>query len=74
MEHIYFDNAATTPMDPKVITKMTDEMTNDFGNASSMHSFGRSAREVVDASRRIISNSINAKENEIILNIIKNIT
>lgn len=66
MEHIYFDNAATTPMDPKVITKMTDEMTNDFGNASSMHSFGRSAREVVDASRRIIANSINAKENEII--------
>ena len=37
-KNVYLDNAATTPMDPKVIEKISSEMTNDFGNASShMH-------------------------------------
>lgn len=66
MKHIYFDNAATTPMDPKVITKMTSQMQDDFGNASSTHYFGRQAREVVDHARQIIAKSINANEDEII--------
>ena len=41
---IYLDNAATTPMSPTVIDVITDEMANDFGNASSTHSLGRKAR------------------------------
>ena len=43
MQHIYLDNAATTPMAPEVIQTMTDQMQHDFGNASSTHWFGREA-------------------------------
>lgn len=39
MEHIYLDNAATTPMDPAVIETMTQAMRTVFGNASSVHFF-----------------------------------
>mgnify|MGYP002606672936 CR=1 FL=1 len=48
MEEIYLDNAATTPMSPKVIDVVTEEMKNDFGNASSTYELGRKARHVVD--------------------------
>ncbi|MFD1671154.1 cysteine desulfurase family protein [Agrilactobacillus yilanensis] len=66
MEHIYLDNAATTPMAPEVVATMTEQMTNDFGNASSTHYFGRQARMVLDASRHTIAQSIHAKDDEII--------
>ncbi|WP_416353024.1 cysteine desulfurase family protein [Agrilactobacillus fermenti] len=66
MEHIYLDNAATTPMAPEVIAEMTDQMAHDFGNASSTHYFGRTARAVLDESRHIIAQSIHAKDDEII--------
>ncbi|APT19114.1 cysteine desulfurase [Amylolactobacillus amylotrophicus DSM 20534] len=66
MKHLYFDNAATTPMDQTVIDLMTKTMTEDFGNASSTHYFGRQAREIVDHARQIIGDSINAKPTEII--------
>ncbi|KRM72524.1 cysteine desulfurase family protein [Lacticaseibacillus brantae] len=67
MEHVYLDNAATTPMAPEVITEMTTQMQNDFGNASSTHWFGRQAHTVMDQSRLILANSINAKPNDIII-------
>lgn len=60
------DNAATTPMDPKVIEKISSEMTNDFGNASSQHAFGRRARQVVEAARHQLAETINAEDKEII--------
>lgn len=66
MKHVYLDNAATTPMDPEVIQVMTDQMQNDFGNASSTHYFGRNARKVLDESRHTLAQSINAKDDEII--------
>ena len=56
-KNVYLDNAATTPMDPKVIEKISSEMTNDFGNASSQHAFGRKARQVVEAARGSESNN-----------------
>ncbi|CCI80916.1 cysteine desulfurase family protein [Lactobacillus hominis] len=65
-KNIYLDNAATTPMDPKVISKINDEMINDFGNASSQHAFGRKARQVVDQARQQLAKTINAHEKEII--------
>lgn len=67
MEHIYLDNAATTPIAPEVIETMTTQMTQDFGNASSTHFFGRQAHTVLDTSRHILAQSINAKDNDIIL-------
>ncbi|RRG07077.1 MAG: cysteine desulfurase [Lactobacillus sp.] len=66
MTHTYLDNAATTPMDPAVIAVMTEQMQQNFGNASNIHYFGRQARQVLDASRKTLAQSINAKEAEIV--------
>lgn len=66
MERIYVDHAATSPMHPDVIEKMVIEMQETFGNPSSIHSFGREARQKVDTARMICANSIGAKVNEII--------
>lgn len=66
MDHIYLDNAATTPMSDEVVATMMDQMQHDFGNASSVHAFGRKARAVLDDSRHVIANSIHAKDDEIV--------
>jgi cysteine desulfurase len=66
MEKIYLDHAATTPMHPRVIEKMMEVMNNNFGNPSSIHSFGREARHYIDLARETLARSIGAKENEII--------
>lgn len=67
MERIYLDNAATTPMDPAVIDRMTAVMKTVFGNASSVNSFGREARAILDESRHTIAQSINAaRDDEIV--------
>lgn len=66
MERIYLDHAATTPMHPKVIEKMMEVMNNNYGNPSSIHSFGREARHYIDLARETLARSIGAKENEII--------
>lgn len=66
MERIYLDHAATTPMHPRVIEKMMEVMNNNFGNPSSIHSFGREARHYIDLARETLARSIDAKENEII--------
>ncbi|KRL85261.1 cysteine desulfurase family protein [Ligilactobacillus equi] len=67
MEHIYFDNAGTTPMHPEVIATMTKAMTENFGNASAVNFYGRQARGLLDQSRHTIAQSINAqKDTEIV--------
>lgn len=66
MERIYMDHAATSPMHPRVIEKMMEVMNSQFGNPSSIHSFGREARSLLDTSRETLAKSIGAKENEII--------
>jgi cysteine desulfurase len=60
------DHAATTPMHPRVIERITKTMTDYFGNPSSIHSYGREARKLVDDARVGIAHSISAKETEII--------
>lgn len=62
---VYFDNAATTPLHPKVFEKMEPFLTENFGNASSIHSFGRKSRVAVEESRELIANFINANPSEI---------
>ncbi|NJD23615.1 MAG: cysteine desulfurase [Melioribacter sp.] len=62
---VYFDNAATTPLHPKVFEKMKPFLTENFGNASSIHSFGRESRVAVEESRELIANFINANPSEI---------
>lgn len=62
---VYFDNAATTPPHPKVVEIMNKNLTEDFGNPSSIHSFGRKTRVVVEEARETIANFIGANSSEI---------
>jgi cysteine desulfurase len=53
-------------MHPRVIEKMMEVMSHNFGNPSSIHSFGREARHYIDLARETLAKSIGAKENEVI--------
>lgn len=63
---VYLDHAATTPVDPRVLTAMQPYFSEKFGNASSIHSWGEEAREAIEKSREKIAKSINADAKEII--------
>lgn len=64
---VYFDNNATTPLDPEVLNAMMPYLTGKFGNASSStHIFGREASEAVEKARRQISSLLNCSPDEII--------
>lgn len=65
-KRIYLDHAATTAVAPEVLQAMQPYFSEKFGNASSLHSFGREAREAVEDSRKKVAKIINAKPNEII--------
>ncbi|WOV88775.1 cysteine desulfurase family protein [Sporosarcina oncorhynchi] len=66
MEFIYLDHAATTPIHPKVSKVYKDVMDTVFGNPSSIHSFGRTSRKLIDDARKTIAAAINADPTEII--------
>jgi cysteine desulfurase len=66
MKKIYLDNASTTQIHPDVIQEMTKVLTEDFGNPSSTHSFGRNAKSILELSRKAIAKQINASSQEII--------
>lgn len=63
---IYLDNAATTPIAPEVVTVMTESLKNEFGNPSSVHSFGRKSKSAIETSRRTIATHLNANASEIL--------
>ncbi|MER2009420.1 MAG: cysteine desulfurase family protein [Psychrobacillus sp.] len=65
MNRIYLDHAATTPMAEQVVHTLVEEMSNVYGNASSIHQTGRIARKKLDDARRILAQSIGAQEIEI---------
>ena len=66
MHKIYFDNAATTPIDKDVISIITETMESTYGNPSSAHQFGRSARALVEQSRKKIAQILNCSATEIV--------
>ncbi|HEX6187884.1 MAG TPA: cysteine desulfurase family protein [Pyrinomonadaceae bacterium] len=66
MQRIYLDHSATTPVDPRVLAAMMPYLTENYGNASSVHLFGQKARAAVDKSRRQIASLIGARPNEIV--------
>lgn len=66
MKKVYLDNAATTAIHPEVISVMLEVLQNDFGNPSSTHSFGRSAKTLLESARKSIAKLLNAQASEII--------
>jgi len=65
MERIYFDNAATTPLDSQVLEAMMPYMTDRFGNPSSIYSYGRESRMAIENARKIVGKILNAHPAEI---------
>jgi len=63
---VYLDNGATTKVDSEVVRTMKPYFNKIYGNASSLHKFGRDAKEVLNNSRKVIAKKINAYDEEII--------
>jgi cysteine desulfurase len=63
---IYLDNAATTCLDKRVLDAMMPYFSDYYGNASSLHTYGTQAKEILDHSRAQIASYIGAKPEEII--------
>ena len=66
MHRIYLDHAATTPLDPEVFEAMLPYLTDHYGNASSVHALGRTARFAVEDSRERIAAHLGAEPGEVI--------
>lgn len=66
MNSIYLDNAATTAIRPRVIERMTQVMQDNYGNASSTHSFGRSSKALLEQCRKNIASYFNISASEIV--------
>ena len=66
MKKVYLDNASTTQIRPEVVQEMTKVLTEDFGNPSSTHSFGRNAKSILELSRKSIAKCLNSSAQEII--------
>lgn len=62
---VYLDHAATTPIDPRVLEKMLPFLKENFGNPSSIHSFGRKAKVALEEARETVAEHLNAETSEI---------
>ncbi|MBC8984705.1 cysteine desulfurase [Pedobacter sp. N36a] len=65
VNRIYLDNAATTPLDPEVISEMLNVMTNYYGNPSAIHAQGREVRTLVEKARKTVAGLLNATPAEV---------
>ena len=63
---VYFDNAATTPIRSEVIQLMTHSMSSTYGNPSSTHGFGRTAKSALETARKSVAKYLNCEPQEII--------
>lgn len=66
MRQVYLDHNATTPLSREVLDAMMRYLTDEYGNASSIHSKGQSARKAVESSREIIGNAIDTEPVDIV--------
>ena len=64
-QRIYLDNAATTPLRPEVLDVMANTLKNHYGNPSSIHNEGRTARAVIEEARKMVASCLNASIGEI---------
>ena len=65
MKHVYLDNAATTPMDDRVIEAMLPFMREHYGNPSSVHSHGREVRSAIEKARKKVAELLHTSYSEI---------
>lgn len=63
--NVYLDYSATTPIKPEVLEAMMPFLTQQYGNPSSLHSFGRESRKAIDHARDQIASSLNAAPDEV---------
>ena len=66
MKIVYLDNAATTKMSDKVIEEMTKSFSENYGNPSSVHTFGQRAKSVVERARHIVVQNLKVETTEIV--------
>ncbi len=64
-QRIYLDNAATTSLDPEVLEAMMPYLTTNFGNPSSIYSYGRESRMAIENARKLVAKTLNAHPAEI---------
>lgn len=62
---IYFDNAATTPLDEAVLAEMMPYLTNHFGNPSAVHAYGRTTRAAIEKARKQVAQALQVSPGEI---------
>jgi cysteine desulfurase len=63
---IYLDHAASTPLDERVLESMLPFLKDNFGNASSVHAYGRETRNAVEDARQKVANTLGADPKEIV--------
>ena len=63
---IYLDHNATTPVDPRVVDAVTGVLRDQFGNASSVHTFGQAAKSCVDDARSAVATLLGGRPQEIV--------
>lgn len=66
MSLIYLDSQATTPLDPRVLSRMLPYLTIDFANAHSNHRLGRQISKTIETARSQVASAINAQANEVV--------
>jgi cysteine desulfurase len=64
-QRIYLDNAATTPLDPKVLEAMMPYLQEHFGNPSSIYSYGRESRMAIENARKAVAQQLNCHPSEV---------
>ena len=65
MNRIYLDHNATTPVDPAVLEAMVPFFSGEYGNASSIHTFGQRARAAVETAREQVAGLLNAQPQDV---------
>ena len=65
---IYFDHAATTALDPRVLDAMIPYFTTEYGNASSIYTLGRHAMQAIDSAREQVAEIVGCRSTEVTFN------
>ena len=63
---IYLDYAATTPVDEKVLSAMMPYFNQEFGNPSSVHTYGQRAEAALESGREILASGLNCRTDEVV--------